>query len=249
MIYFFCWVDHWLLSFWVRFTEGWNLLFCLNNGSFWNLAEIDGISLQCWLELFLCPGPRLPSFGICFEAYLTLLVVRWLPIWFPFWCLLRLLTVPSDQMKLDFPLLLEQPFLFQHNLQLLQLSLFLYQLPIPDMLIEIRIFTEGEFLSFIDPGQSRSVIDHPRLIGFNAYGLRAYGRLPFNSRRFLWERIREVRIDMIDIIVDILTAAVDAIQFLLQVLVNGLVAVEQFIKTVHWRLRLVITVAVHRIII
>lgn len=54
---------------------------------------------------------------------------------------------------------------------------------------------------------------------------------------------------MIDIIVDILTAAVDAIQFLLKVLVNGLVAVEQFIKSAHRGLRLVITVAVHRIII
>ena len=101
------------------------------------------------------------------------------------------------------------------------------------MLIEIRIFTEGQLLAFIDPRQSGSAMQHPRLIRINTYGLRAYGGFPFNGGRFLREGIGEVSVDVIDIIVDILTAAVDAVQFLPQVLVDGLVAVEQFIQAAH----------------
>ena len=50
---------------------------------------------------------------------------------------------------------------------------------------------------------------------------------------------------MIDIAINILVAAIDAVQFLLQVLVDELVSVQKLIQTVHGGTAHVITVTKH----
>ncbi len=57
--------------------------------------------------------------------------------------------------------------------------------------------------------------------------------------------LAEICLDVADVAVDVLVAAVDAVQLLLEILIDEFIAVEQLIEAVHGRPAHVITVTIH----